>query len=230
MPTTFLRGFQVNHGTLGDAAPEGVDDLYVTPDETEQLFRCRLSEQDIRAAMALINSVCNRPSLFPCEFDSGPIELPYDRQETRLPVTPVIKVTDASGCFGMGRRDRQGFNAYQSGLVASYLVLIGGAPAWQDIPLGQITFDSGTGIIYVPNTFVLARYSTVRFRYIAGLLTIPYNIKFKCFDLVNNMHAKGVSDRIRYSVGRVSRTYASDSFITPLTRQMLQPYIVQSLY
>src|SRR6266853_1778527 len=104
MPTTFLKSFQVNHGTLGDAAPEGVDDLYITPEEMNALWGCQVSEADIRAAMTLINATCARPSLFPCEFDSGPIELPYDRQETRLPITPVISITEAAGRFGLGRR------------------------------------------------------------------------------------------------------------------------------
>lgn len=230
MPTSFLRGFQVNHGTLGDAAPEGVDDLYVTPEECAALWGCAATESDIRAAMALINATCNRPSLFPCEYDSGPIELPYDRQETRLTITPVISITDAAGKSGLGRRDRQGFNAYQSGLVASYMILLGGAPQWQAIDIRQIEIDSGTGIIFVPNSFILARYSVVRFRYIAGLLTIPDRIKLCVFEIVQNMHAKGISDRTRYTVSKISRTYSTDSFITPTARQLLAPYIIQSMY
>lgn len=230
MPTTFLRGFNVNHGTLGDAAPEGVDDLYVTPEEAGSLFGCQLSEQDIRAAMTLINSYCNRPSLLPCEFDSGLIELPYDRQETRLPITPVISITDGAGRFGLGRRDRQGFNAFNTGLVASYMVLLGGVPQWQPIDLRQIELDSGTGIVYIPSTIVFTRFSVVRFRYIAGLLTIPDRIKLAVFEISSNMHAKGISDRTRYSVGRVSRTYASDTFITKQAAVLLEPFRVMSLY
>lgn len=230
MPTTFLRGFQVNHGTLGDAAPEGVDDLYVTPEECAALWGCALTEQDIRAAMTLINSYCNRPSLLPCEFDSGLIELPYDRQETRLPITPVIALTEAAGKFGLGRRDRQGFNAYNSGLMASYLVLVGGTPQWQPLDIRQCEFDSGTGIVYIPNSFTLARFAVVRFRFIAGLLTIPDRVKMACFEISQNMHAKGISDRTRYSVGRVSRTYASDTFITKQAAVLLEPFRVISLY
>src|SRR5580765_1238574 len=114
MAHSFLRSFSVNHGTLGSEVPDGVDALYATPQELEQLYGCCVTEADIRAAMALINNHTGRPSFWPVEYDSGNLEVPIDRVETRLPITPVIELLALSGRFGLGRRDRQSWTGLQA--------------------------------------------------------------------------------------------------------------------
>jgi len=227
---TFLRQMAVQHGSLVDS-PSGDDeeDMYTTPAELNALYGCSVTEADIRAAMSLIAAHCNRASLWPVEYDTGPLEVPLDRQETRLPITPVIAITEAAGKYGMGRRDRIGWNMWQSG-VAAYLVVAGSRPAWSPIDVSQLECDSNTGIVYVPPSWVLAPWAFVRMKFVAGLLTIPSRVKLGIFEIITNMHAKGVSDRVRYSVGRVGRTYANEGFITKTAASLLEPYRVQSLF
>ncbi len=231
MPVTFLRSFQVTHGVIGgESSPEGESDLYVTPQELEALYGACASEEDIRAGMAIANAYLNRSSLFPCEYDSGDLSIPAGRMETRLPVTPVISVTDAAGKFGLGRHDRQGWNsAYYHGL-ASYLVLLGSGPQWTPIDVNTLQVDAATGIVWIPASFMFASYTSVRFRFVAGFLTIPDRVKLAICEIINTLHSKQISSRTRYSIGKVSASYAGDTFLSPQAQQLLSPFMVQSLY
>lgn len=230
MTVSFLQAMQASHGTYSPKEAETEDELYVSPSELERLFGCAVTAQDIRAAMILINSYCHRASLWPWLCNSGILTLPPDRQETRLPLTPVLAVTEAAGRFDLGRRDNQGYNSYQTGVAAAYFMMLGGRPTWTQIDVNQIELDPDTGRVWIPNSFMIVRYNVVRLSFVAGYLTIPADVKLAVLEIVNTLHTKGVSDRIRYSVGAISRQYASDSFITPQAERLLAPYVVHSLY
>lgn len=230
MAHSFLRQFQVNHGTLGDeAAPGGTDEMYATPEELEQLYGVCPTEADIRSAMTLLHAHCNRPSLWPCEYDTGPLQVPQDRYQVLLPVTPVIQVTDMAGRYGLGRRDRMGTGSYEYG-IASYLAMLGGTPQWTAIDPQRIEVDSGTGIVYLAPNWLYAPYSLVRARFIAGLLTIPDRVKRAIVEIIHETQARGVTSRTRYGVGRVSQSFSGDTTITAEVRALLSPFVVTSLY
>jgi hypothetical protein len=72
--------------------------------------------------------------------------------------------------------------------------------------------------------------SVVRITYVAGLLDIPPRVKLGLVEIINTLHNKGQSDRTAYAVGRVSRKYASDSFVTPMAKQLLAPWCITSLF
>ena len=225
---TFLRSFSVQAGMVGaETTSETPEDLYVSPEELNSLYGCAFDASTIRAVMTLIHAYCNRSSLWPTEIDTGAIEVPPDRQETRLPVTPVLGITSMTGRYGLGRRDHQGWNAYTSN-VAAYLMLVGSQQQWSPIDVNTVAFEPSTGVCWIPNSFVLARWAHVRVIYLAGFVTIPDRVKLAIVEIATNMHTKGVSDRTRYSVGRVSRSYASDSFITKTAASLLAPYVVQT--
>jgi len=230
MAMTFVRAFQVNHGTLGDeAAPSGTEAMYATPEELEQLYGVCTGEPNIRAAMSLIHAHCNRPSLWPCEYDTGPLQMPPDRWQVLLPVTPVIRILDLAGRYGMGRRDRQGSNVYEYG-IASYLVMLGGAPQWMPIDVNRTEVDSGTGMLFLQPNWLYAPYAMVRVRFIAGLITIPDRVKLAMTEIIHTMQARGVSSRMRYGVGRVSETFSGEGFVSKQAQDLLSPLVVQSLY
>ena len=112
----------------------------------------------------------------------------------------------------------------------AYLTLIGPSPGWSPIDVNQMQFEASTGVLYIPWSVMLAPWSHVKVVYVAGFLTIPDRIKLAIFEIATNMAAKGVSDRVRYGVGKISRTYASDSFVTKTAASLLAPFVVQSLY
>ncbi len=226
---TFLRTFSVSDGVTGtDTTPE-TEALYLTPLEAESIFGCSLSEQQGRFIQATINAHCNRTTLWPCEIETGPLQIPGDRQETRVPVTPVIRILEAAGRYGMQRRDRQGWNSFAYGLSPILALNAAARPQWTPINVDAIELSPAEGIVFLPWSSLLLPFSWVRIRYIAGLIQIPHRVKAAVIEIANNMSAKGVSDRQRYAVGRVSRQFASASFVTPLAESMLAPFVMQSL-
>lgn len=232
MCAEFVKSYNVTDGIVAsEATPSGSEALYASPQELTQLFGCSgVTEADIRFAMGLIHSHCNRASLWPTEVLEGPYEIPTGRQETRLHVTPVIQILEAAGRFGLARRDRQGWNNLYQGLNPLLVLAGSGLPQWTPLDVSLIECDAASGILYLPLSGMLMPYSMIRIRAISGFISIPFRIKTALAELINSTHAKGVSDRTRYSAGRITRQYAGTSFITPLAEQMLQPFVVRALF
>ncbi len=226
----FIRQMQVSDGVIGaDVTPESPEAMYAPPQELESLYGCRPTESDVRFAMSLIHAHCNRASLWPCEYASNEIRLPSDRQETRLDITPVLRITDIVGRYGYARRDRQGYNAYQTS-IQTYLLLSSGRPTWSQIDPATVEIDSATGILFIPASLYFQLWNVIKVKYIAGLISIPARVKAAMAEIINSVHSRGVSDRTSYAAGRISRRYASDSFITPQAKQLLEPFVVRSLF
>lgn len=211
--------------TGADTTPE-TEALYLTPLEAESVFGCSLSEPQSRFIQATINAHCNRTSLWPTLIESGPISVASDRQETRFPVTPIIRILEAAGRYGLQRRDRQGWNSFAYGLSPILALSAAARPQWTPINVDAIELSPAEGIIFLPWSSMLMPFNMVRFILIAGLIQIPHRVKAAVIEIANNMGAKGVSDRQRYAVGRVSRQFASASFVTPLAESFLAPFVV----
>lgn len=228
----FLKVFNISDGAIAsEVTPDSVEGLYASPKELGDLFGCSgITEPDIRFAMGLIHAHCNRPSLWPTEVLTSPIEIPYGRQETRLELTPIVRLLGVAGRYMQGRRDRQSVNNPYNSLNPLLLMVSTGGPIWTDIPLQACEVDSATGILSLPWSNMLLPYGMVKVRYIGGYISIPFRVKAAMAELINTVHAKQVSDRTRYASGRITRQYASDSFITPQAAAFLQPFVIHSLY
>ena len=224
------RTFQVNAGVMASEPPASSADgtLYASPEELLALYGCAVSEEKIRAIHSLIEAHCCRPTLWPYEYEHQ-LSIPADRQETRLPVTPVIHILAASGRYGYGRRDRQGYN-HVYGNYNALLVLAGAArPQWTSIDTSAIECDAATGQIYLPYSTLILPYSMVRVKYQAGYIEIPARVKMAIVEIANTMGQKGSGERTRYSVGRVSQSFAGNSFLSADAKQLLEPFVVHSL-
>ena|SRR5258706_588480 len=229
--TRYLRTFQVNAGTIAaDVVPTETEDLYCSPDELFALFGCRPTEADVRHAQVIINSHCNRATLWPAEYQTPALDIPSGRQETRLGITPVISITEAAGRYALGRRDHQGWNNLYNSMNPLLVLASTGIPQWQPIDTRFIEVDASTGVVYLPWSSMLLPFTLVRLRFIAGLIEIPFRVKAAVNEIINSTHARGVSDRMKFSVGRISRTYSSKSFLTPMAEQYLQPWVVTAMY
>ena len=225
-----LRSFQVSDGVVAaERTPDQPEDLYASTTELSSLFGCEtITEEDIRYAQGLIQAHCNRPTLWPCLYETPILQIPTGRQQTRLPLTPVIRIQSIVGRYNMGRRDAQSRNSAYYGYTA-VLSLLAGAPHWTDVPVDSCDIEPATGVLYLVTGQFLVPYNEVKVRYIGGFIEIPYRIKMALATLINEVHAKGVSDRVQYSAGRVTRKYASTSFISPQVENLLAPFVVSEL-
>jgi hypothetical protein len=224
---TFLKTFAVNDGVTGSEALPGSEDLYITPAELFNAFGCSATEEEIRFVMSLINTHCGRTSLWPTEIEETR-RIPHDRQETRLTVTPVIKLLDLAGRYSYGRRDRQSWNNMNQGYAGILAMTAAARPQWSPINPDFCELQPENGILYLPWSMLIFPFSTVRCRYSAGFIEIPARVKAAVAELLNSIKARGISDRVRYNVGRVSRTFSSDTFVTKQAEQLLAPFVVSA--
>jgi len=222
------RQFGVSPGTVINADIPTEEQLYITPSELSQLYGITVTEGHVRFAQDLVNAHTNRTSLWPEQYEER-IDVPSDRQVAQLNITPAIKIIEAAGRYSYGRRDRRAINQVNQDYMAA-IAVFGSPPRFTAIDVDQIDLHPSTGEIWLPTGFFLVAYTQIQIKYLAGFQQIPSRVKSAMAEILNVMCQKGVSDRVQNSVGRTSRRYSSDSFMTPTARQLLQPLVVHSLY
>lgn len=215
-------------GVFANAGTPEESQLYMDPDEVRQLYGMNVTEGQIRFSQSLMNATMNRPSLWP-EIYQERINVPSDRQQVILAATPVIKIVDASGRYSYGRRDRRALNQVNYDYLAA-LAVFGNPPRFQNIPVDDIEVFQPTGECWLPTGFFLIGYSQVDIKYMSGFTQIPDRAKAALAEIINTICAKGVSDRYMFQVGKVHRRFRESGFVTPQAYDLLEPYIVRSLF
>lgn len=116
--------------------------------------------------------------------------MPASRPVTFLSRTPLLNVISGVGRYGYGRRgDHADYNMEQFNLLAA-VSKFGGPPVWelfqQNYPTG---WDVQTGQTWIPAGIMLAYYSEVKLRYIAGFgaNAIPGAVKLAVAQLIQAM-------------------------------------------
>lgn len=222
------RAFSLTDGiAAAERTPLDTEAMYASPQELQMLYGCLVTEADIRAAMSIISAQCNRPSLWPTEYELT-LQVPSDRNETRIPITPVIKILEASGLYTHGRRDRQSWNMQQMG-YATMLLIHGSRPSYTPILADTIDLDSATGVVRLPYA-LFAGYGTVKLKFIAGYAEIPDRVLLALYMIITEFHTRQSSSRIQLSVGRVTQRFESGGFVTPQIQALLEPFVVRGLY
>jgi len=126
-------------------------DLYSPPWELQQLFGVGASSETIRYACEAINAWCNRKTFRVAEYEER-LDLPSDRNQAILHITPLVKILFAAGRYAYGRRDRRTMNQVNYDYLAA-LAVFGSPPKFVDIDVGQIEFFPATGEIWLPTGF-----------------------------------------------------------------------------
>lgn len=223
-----LRQFGVTPGAVADTGQPTRDQLYASPDSLRALYGLEVTEGQVRAAQTLINTTCNRASLWP-EIYEERLSLPSDRQQVVLAATPVIQVLHAAGRYSYGRRDRRSLNQVNFDYLAA-IAVFGSPPRFTDIDVSTVELFPATGEVWLPTGFFLIGYTEVQIQYLAGFLQIPDRAMLALVEIINAMCSRGVSDRTHYQVGRVTSKYASDTFVTPQAQALLEPFTIRALF
>ncbi len=96
--------------------------------------------------------------------------LPAKRSIARVAKWPIANVLSVLGRYAYGRRSDQVGGLYQEMNLLAAVQTFGGPPQWIPIPIGQVDWSgaSQTGEVWVPAGLLMAYYSDVRLRYVAG--------------------------------------------------------------
>ena len=154
--------------------------------------------------------------------------LPKERSEVLLANRPVTRVVGGTGRYAYGRRgDSQSYDMESFNLLAA-LNKFGGPPAWEIWPANTAaSVDAATGQVWVPAGVMLAYYSEVQIRYVAGFTyaNLPGAIKQACAAILTaqiNVTQGGAWKQMK--AGDTSMTRFADTVLDRDTKDALAPY------
>ena len=154
--------------------------------------------------------------------------MPDSRPLTTLSRAPTVNILSGVGRYGYGRRgDGANYNMEQFNLLAA-LSKFGGPPVWELFQSTyQSTWDVNTGEVWVPAGIMLAYYSEVKLRYVAGFAVnaIPTALKLACATIIQAVIANPRVGNVKsYRAGDTEVESFSASIIDDDTKKMLFPY------
>lgn len=216
-------------GTLNEAHAE-TGQLYITPMECSTAYGITgVLEGQIRFAMDLINSACNRVSLWIETYEER-AQLPTDRYQSQLVHRPVTEIIQARGRYGYSRRDRRTANQSNYDFIAA-TALFGNPPGFVPIDVNQIDIYGPTGEFWLPTGVFLVGFTEVEITYLAGYEQIPSRVKAATANVVNNICTRGASNRSEFTIGRSRERFSREgnAYIDDTTLSMLTPYISRTM-
>lgn len=159
--------------------------------------------------------------------------VPAKRSVVRYSKYPCVAILSLMGRYGFGRRSDQMGGLYQELNLLSAVQTFGGPPQWIPIALAQTSWSDATGEIWVPAGTLLAYYSEVKMRYVAGFPTPPDPIVRATSSI-----AQGLISSNNFGGGNVKSISAGDSriqkfgptYIDEDTRMLLKDFKARSFY
>ena len=155
------------------------------------------------------------------------LPVPPNRPTVRLSRTPVARVISGYGRYSLGRRSKQfagqDMNANLLGIAAAF----GGPPAWVPFPADQTDVNPQAGEVWIPPGLLLAYFSHVRLRYVAGwaATNLPGDIKQAVANIVRAAIDSPFGGNIKsMKAGDAALERFTASSIDRDTQALLQPY------
>ena len=155
------------------------------------------------------------------------LPIPANRSTVRLSRTPVVRIISGFGRYAVGRRSQQfggpDLNTNLLGITAAF----GGPPAWVPFPADQCDVSTQTGEVWIPPGLLLAHFSDVRLRYVAGWsqANLPGDIKQAVANIVRMAIDSPFGGNIKtMKAGDATLERFSASSLDDDTKALLQPY------
>lgn len=145
---------------------------------------------------------------------------------------PVVRLVSGGGRYAYTRRgDSHGGNTDDFNLLAIYNTF-GGPPQWEVFNPQVAEFDPQTGQLWVPSGIMLAYYTEVRLRYLAGFAaaSIPPEIKLATAKIVKALQNDPDLGAVKsYRAGGTAVEMFANTILTDDLKDMLKPYRLRGL-
>jgi hypothetical protein len=99
--------------------------------------------------------------------------VPSKRAIVRVMKFPIVNVVSLLGRYAYGRRSDQVGGLFQDMNLLAAVQSFGGPPQWTPITVAQSSWSDSTGEIWIPAGQLMAYYSDVRIKYVAGYPVVP---------------------------------------------------------
>jgi hypothetical protein len=175
-------------------------------------------------------------------------QMPNKRSVTRVSRPNFVRLLAGQGRYGYGRRSDQMAGTYNEVNLLATLATFGGPPQWVPFDITQASVSVMTGEVWVPAGMLLAYYTDVRVRYVAGFAasTIPEAIKQATANIALNLAtlppelSSGLIRRVKAGDTEIDRfghaaaagrgAGVGNSLIDADTKALLDPYRVRSYF
>jgi hypothetical protein len=204
--------------------------LYLEPSEYEQYgLEATTSEAMVRAASALIDSLCRRPSLGVTQFTERVRVAPGTARArlAYLPLcaadgsaSPIVRVRVRYGAADQMAGDALGFDIARAfGLTGS----------WVEADITKVEWTDQTGEIGLPLQVLGLDYLEAEITYTAGFPTVPDSVKLACAQLVRNAEATPALNVRRTTLDTMQMEYFRDSVVDDTVTHLVAPYVAMRL-
>lgn len=153
--------------------------------------------------------------------------VPDGRPIVTVSRAPLVRLVGGVGRYSYGRRgDSSNWNMEPFNLLAA-VSKFGGPPAWEAFDVANAGMDAGTGQVWIPAGVMLAYYSEVKLRYVAGFQAscIPPAVKTACAALVAALKDRPQMGNVKsYRAGDTQVESFAASALDDDTKLMLAPY------
>jgi len=160
--------------------------------------------------------------------------LAQKRSVTRVSKFPLVRVLSGSGRCAYGRRSDQVAGLYNDVNLIATLETFGGPPAWMYFDVSACSVSAATGEVWVPASVLLAYYSDVRMRYVAGYpaANVPVPIKVATAAIVNALiqYSDLAGNVKKIAAGGTSIERFANTALDADTKQMIDGFAAKLLY
>jgi hypothetical protein len=158
--------------------------------------------------------------------------MPNKRSVARVAKWPIINVVSLLGRYAYGRRSDQVGGLYQEMNLLASVQTFGGPPQWIPINVTQSSWSDQSGDIWVPAGMLLAYYSDVRIKYVAGYAQAPEPVVRAAAQIANAITANGgISGNIKmFSAGDKRIQKFTSSILDADIQALLSPFKARTLF
>jgi hypothetical protein len=225
------------------------------PETCETAVVCSSQDAQNGVAAYVVLSGVSAEHAANCTLDFGLCILEESNMPDRRSVTQVMRPNFArlmslAGRYGYGRRSDQQYGMFNEMNMLSTLSAFGSPALWEYVNVASASVSVTTGSVWVPAGIMLAYFTEVRVRYLAGWAsgTLPENIKIATAMVATAVHklgdtfvggalasVKAGDQEFRRSTARSGgggagprRAGADSPYLVPDAKSILDPYRVRT--
>jgi hypothetical protein len=200
----------------------------------DQVEVCAISAFDV-ASQTITLTRCLKPHALGTQMEMG-LLLSEDRPlSSRRPVAqvsraPIARLVSGIGRYAAARGSTSGFTDQTYGLLET-VSRFGTGPIWSGFDVDSADRVDSTGEIWIPSGPLLANFSDVRLRYVAGYRfnALPEGIKRATAKIASGLAESPSSAAISsYGFADIRMTRFSDSVLDGECRALLAPYVARA--
>jgi hypothetical protein len=201
---------------------------YLLPAEYEAYgLSAETTDALVTMASALMEGYCRRGTLMAASYVER-IRLTAGAQTARLSYGPLLDGALASVRVRYAR-GRRGESLEMLGIGWQIATAFGLPGTWSSLDVTTLDVDVSARELTLPVNLLGIGYNEVEVTYAAGFVTVPYQIKVACAQIVKNAQATPALNVRSSKLDTLQMQYFSGVLIDPGVQSLLAPYVAEKL-